>query len=93
MLSQQLHKAGFFPIQWAPTRPGTTYVRPSARGLVRVFVAAGSEEVELYTGSLAAGVLRYRGPVPPAAELQQLLASLLGWPLSQHLATGAASLR
>jgi hypothetical protein len=84
MLSLQLDKAGFFPIQWAPTEPGTTYVRPSAQGVLRVFVPASSEEVELYAGSLTAGELRYRGPVPPEAELQQLLAGNFGRPLYEH---------
>jgi hypothetical protein len=83
MLSQQLDKAGFFPIQWAPAQPGTTYVRPSAQGVLRVFVPASSAEVELYAGSLAAGELRYRGPIPPEAELRQLLASDFGRPLYQ----------
>jgi hypothetical protein len=84
MLSQQLDKAGFFPIQWEPAQPGTTYVRPSAQGVLRVFVPASSAEVELYAGSLAAGELRYRGPVPPEAELRQLLASGFGQPLYQR---------
>ena len=76
MILQHLHMAGFFPIRWAPAGaavPGTTYVRPSAKGVLRVFVPASGEEVELYAGSLAAGELRYRGPVPSEAELQQLL--------------------
>ena len=83
MLSQQLDKAGFFPIQWAPARPGTTYVRPSAQGILRLFVPASSAEVELYAGSLAAGELRYRGPVPPEAELRQLLAGDFSRPRHQ----------
>jgi hypothetical protein len=84
MLAQQLDKAGFFPIQWALAAPGTTYVRPSAQGVLRVFVAASSDEVERYAGSLAAGELRYRGPVPPEAELRQLLAGDFGRPLYQR---------
>lgn len=60
------------------------YVRPSAQGVLRVFAPASRAEVELYAGSLAAGELRYRGPVPPVAELRQLLAGLGGragaWP-------------
>jgi hypothetical protein len=56
------------------------YVRPSAQGVLRVFVPADSAEVELYSGSLAAGELHYRGPVPPEAELQQWLASYVGRP-------------
>jgi len=83
MLALQLEKAGFFPIQWAPAAAGTTYVRPSAQGVLRVFVPAGHDEVELYTGRLAAGELRYRGPVPPEAELRQLLAGDFGRPLYQ----------
>lgn len=86
MLALQLDRAGFFPIQWAPAEPGTTYVRPSAQGVLRVFVPADSEEVELYAGSLAEGELRYRGPVPPEAELRQLLASGFGRPLYQRAA-------
>ena len=78
MLSAQLEEAGFFPIQWAPAEPGTMYVRPSAQGVLRVFVPASRAEVELYAGSLAAGELRYRGPVPPEAELRQLLAGAAG---------------
>ena len=74
MLHQQLHPAGFFPIHWAPT-PGTTYVRPSARGVVRVFMSAGDEEVEVYSGRLTHGELRYRGPVPSEDKWQQLLGS------------------
>jgi hypothetical protein len=84
MLRAQLDEAGFFPIQWAPAELGTTYVRPSAQGVLRVFVPAGREEVELYAGSLAAGELRYRGPVPPEDELRQLLASGFGRPLYQR---------
>ena len=78
MLAVQLDKAGFFPIQWAPAEPGTMYVRPSAQGVLRVFVPASRAEVELYAGSLAAGELRYRGPVPSEAELRQLLAGEVG---------------
>jgi hypothetical protein len=78
MLHKHLHTAGFFSIRWAPTesapKSGTTYVRPSARGVLRVFVSAGDEEVELYAGRLAHGELRYRGPVPSEDQLQQLLA-------------------
>jgi hypothetical protein len=84
MLSLQLDNAGFFPIQWALAEPGTMYVRPSAQGVLRVFVPASSEEVELYAGSLAAGELRYRGPVPPEAELWQLLAGNFDRPLYQR---------
>ncbi|MGI4760196.1 MAG: hypothetical protein ACRYF0_05790 [Janthinobacterium lividum] len=84
MLSLQLEKAGFFPIQWALAEPGVMYVRPSAQGVLRVFVPAGRHEVVLYTGSLAAGELRYRGPVPPEAELRQLLANGFGRPLYQR---------
>lgn len=89
MLSAQLDKAGFFPIQWAPAEPGTMYVRPSAQSVLRVFVPASSEEVELYAGSLAAGELRYRGPVPPEAELRQLLAGDFGRLLYQPPARSA----
>lgn len=92
MLSLQLDRAGFFPIQWAPAEPGTTYVRPGAQGVLRVFVPASSEEVELYAGSLAAGELRYRGPVPPEAELRQLLAGDFGRPLYQRPRTPEAGL-
>lgn len=74
MLQSHLENAGFFAIQWTPAKLGTMYVRPSAHGVQRVFVPANTEEVELYAGSLAAGELRYRGPVPPEAELRQLLA-------------------
>ena len=78
MLRQHLHTAGFFPICWAPAEPaampGTTYVRPTARGVLRVFVPTESDEVELYDGNLLAGKLRYRGPVASQAELLQLLA-------------------
>ena len=81
MLSSHLHTAGFFPISWAPAgpaaAPGTTYVRPTAKGILRVFVPAGANEVEIYTGRLSAGELRYRGPVGSAAELQRLLATTL----------------
>jgi hypothetical protein len=84
MLSLQLDKAGFFPIQWAPAEPGTTYVRPSAQGVLRVFVPASSDEVALYAGSLTAGELRYRGPIPPEAELRQLLAGDFGCLLHPH---------
>jgi hypothetical protein len=92
MLSLQLEKAGFFPIQWAPAEPGTTYVRPSAQGVLRVFVPAGSKEVELYAGSLSAGELRYRGPMPAEAELRQLLARDFGWPLYQRPRLAGAGL-
>jgi hypothetical protein len=92
MLSQQLDKAGFFPIQWVPAEPGTTYVRPSAQGVLRVFVPASNQEVELYAGSLAAGELRYRGPVPPEAELRQLLAGDFARPLYQRPRPAEAAL-
>jgi hypothetical protein len=78
MLRSHLHRAGFFPIQWAPatpdTVPGTTFVRPTAKGVLRVFVPAGDEAVEVYAGSLQAGKLYYRGPVHSEAELKLLLA-------------------
>lgn len=74
MLSQHLNEAGYFPILWAPAEPGTTYVRPGARGVLRVFVPAHRAELELYAGPLVAGELRYCGPVPPEAELRLLLA-------------------
>lgn len=78
MLRQHLHAAGFFPICWAPAEPaaapGTTYVRPTAKGVLRVFVPTESQEVELYDGNLLTGQLRYRGPVGSQAELLQLLA-------------------
>jgi len=87
MLWQQLNEAGYFPILWAPTEPGTTYVRPGARGVLRVFVPAHRAELTLYAGSLAAGELRYRGPVPPETELRQLLASDVSWlPHARHWA-------
>lgn len=77
MLTLHLHDAGFFPIQWLPTAansvPGRTFVRPSAKGMLRVFVPAENEQVELYAGSLTEGELRYRGPVPSESELRQLL--------------------
>jgi hypothetical protein len=76
MLFQQLHTAGFFPISWSPSEgatPGTTYVRPTALGVLRVFVPEGSSEMELYTGRLASGRLCYRGPVPSQDGLQELL--------------------
>jgi hypothetical protein len=79
MFLAHLHDAGFFPIQWAPVSPdpvpGHTYVLPSAKGVLRVFVPAEGKEMELYAGSLANGQLRYRGPVPNKAKLQQLLVS------------------
>ncbi|WP_262895080.1 hypothetical protein [Hymenobacter negativus] len=41
MLTLHLHEEGFFPICWAETAtPGTTYVRPGARGVLRAFVLA-----------------------------------------------------
>ena len=81
MLTVHLHREGFFPIKWTDTAtPGTTYVRPTAKGVVRVFVPAQPGEVELYVGSLQAGQLRYSGPVPGEAELQQLLAEACGSP-------------
>lgn len=79
-LFRQLNEAGFFRIQWEAAGLGATYVRPNARGVLRMFVPAHTEEVELYAGSLAAGELRYRGPVPPEAELRQLLAGGFGRP-------------
>lgn len=78
MLVEHLNQAGFFPIQWAAAEPGTTYVRPGAQGVLRVFVPAAGTEIELYTGRLTAGELRYRGPVPPAAELRQWLRGYFG---------------
>ena len=78
MLALLLDKAGFFPITWLSAVPGTTYVRPGAQGVLRVFVAASCQELELYAGSLAAGELRYRGPLPSEAELRQLLAGDMG---------------
>ncbi|HEX8507283.1 MAG TPA: hypothetical protein VF630_18105 [Hymenobacter sp.] len=84
MLIVHLHDAGFFPIQWAPKAadsvPGRTFVRPSAKGTLRVFVPAEGQEVELYAGSLAHGELRYRGPVPGETELRQLLLAALSGP-------------
>jgi hypothetical protein len=78
MLRSHLHRAGFFPIQWGPAIPGgvpgTTFVRPTAKGVLRVFVPAGDEVVEVYMGSLQAGKLCYRGPVHSEAELKMLLA-------------------
>ena len=92
MLIQHLDRAGFFAIQWVPAEPGTTYVRPGARGVVRVFVPADRDEMELYVGSLAAGELRYRGPVPAAAELRQWLGSDCSYPGSRlRPATALAS--
>ncbi|GAB3858000.1 hypothetical protein GCM10028822_32600 [Hymenobacter terrigena] len=79
MLSFLLTQAGFFSISWTPiegTTPGLTYVRPSAKGIVRAFVPDGHQEVELYAGRAAAGQLRYRGPVGSDAELQRLLATV-----------------
>jgi hypothetical protein len=74
MLRSHLHRAGFFPIQWAPATPGTTFVRPTAKGVLRVFLPAGEEAVEVYTGSLRAGKLYYRGPMHTEDELKRLLA-------------------
>jgi hypothetical protein len=78
MLRSHLHRAGFFPIQWAPAAPGevpgTTFVRPTAKGVLRVFVPAGDGTIEVYAGSLQAGKLCYRGPVHSEAELKLLLA-------------------
>ena len=89
MLTQHLHNAGFFAIHWVPaapgSAPGTTYMRPSAKGVLRLFVPAGQEEVELYAGSLAAGERRYRGPAPSEAELRRRLAGAFeGRPLRHH---------
>ena len=79
MLTTHLHREGFFPIQWADAAtPGTTYVRPTPKGVVRVFVPAQHNEVQLYVGSLQAGQLRYCGPVPGPDELRQLLAEACG---------------
>ena len=91
MLSQQLNEAGYFPILWAPAELGTTYVRPGARGVLRVFVPAHRAELELYTGPLAAGELRYRGPVPPEAELRKLLAGDFSWLPRAHAHYRAAA--
>jgi hypothetical protein len=85
MLTVHLHKEGFFPISWADTTtPGTTYVRPTAKGVVRVFVPAQHNELQLYMGSLQAGQLRYCGPVPGAVELRQLLADACGTPAASE---------
>jgi hypothetical protein len=77
MLLVSLHNAGFFPIQWLPANsylnPGTTYVRPSAAGLLRVFVPKVGNDIEVYTGSLFDAQLRYRGPINSEEELQQIL--------------------
>ena len=59
MLHRQLDQAGFFAIQWAPAAAGTMYVRPSAHGVQRVFVPAGTQEVELYASQLF-WALRYQ---------------------------------
>lgn len=81
MLTLHLHKEGFFPIHWAETAtPGTTYVRPSAKGVLRAFVPAQREELELFVGNLFDGKLRYRGPVNSEAELRQLLAGAYAAP-------------
>ncbi|KAA9327574.1 hypothetical protein F0P96_16465 [Hymenobacter busanensis] len=78
MLDVQLADAGFFPISWpeAPDQlPGTTYVRPGRRELVRVFLAHNRSEVAIYTGrDLRSTQLVYRGPTADAALLQQLCA-------------------
>lgn len=76
MLTLHLHNAGFFPIRWTETAvPGTTYVRPGAKGVLRVFVSAQHDEVKLFAGSLSAGKLCYSGPVHGETELRQLLAA------------------
>lgn len=79
MLTSFLHKEGFFPIRWTETAtPGTTYVRPGAKGVLRVFVPVLSDNVELFVGSLLAGKLRYSGPVHGENALRQLLADAYG---------------
>jgi len=82
MLNLHLHQAGFFPISWAGTAaPGTMYVRPSAKGVLRAFVPAHGQELELFAGSLLAGELRYRGPVTSEAQLRQVLAGAYQSPM------------
>ncbi|RTQ45911.1 hypothetical protein EJV47_24080 [Hymenobacter gummosus] len=73
MLATWLHHAGFFPIRWPAAAPGTTYVRPGATELRRVFVPQHTDEVEIYAGPLAEGRLCYRGPIRSEAELRQWL--------------------
>jgi hypothetical protein len=81
MLTLHLHKEGFFPIRWAETAtPGTTYVRPGAKGVLRAFVLAQREEMELFVGSLFDGKLHYRGPVNSETELRQLLVAAYSTP-------------
>jgi len=78
MLFSWLDNAGFFSIQWAPTESsaaGVTYVLPSIKGLLRVFVPVAGEEVEVYTGTLTQAHLRYRGLIRSEAELLQFVPS------------------
>ena len=74
MLDLQLTSAGFFEISSTAEHHerGTTYVRPRAAEVVRVFVPAGAEEVEVYAGSLRAGRLVFRGPAEQALNLPWL---------------------
>lgn len=75
---QLLSAAGFFAIRWplfpAAALPGATYVLPTPRGVVRAFVPADGDELELYTGRLLTGRLCYRGPLASGVELRHLLA-------------------
>lgn len=79
MLPDYFHTIGFFPIQWASVAPtavataATTYVLPTPKGVLRVVVPAAGAAMELYSGSLLAGELRYRGPVLSEADLQLLV--------------------
>ena len=75
MVTTYLHEAGFFSISWTVANPrsGTTYVRPSAREVLRVFVPTAGEEIEVYSGNLFEGKLLYRGPVRTEADLLRLL--------------------
>ncbi|MDU0372666.1 hypothetical protein ACFPAF_19850 [Hymenobacter endophyticus] len=75
MLDLQLTSAGFFEISGPvePQQAGSTYVRPRRTETVRIFIPAGTSEVEVYAGTLRNSRLVFQGPVEQALSLPWLL--------------------
>lgn len=75
-----LKKVGFIPADWIPDGTaydnGRLYVCTHLHQVIRLYVADGSDEVEISTGDLFDPLVHFQGYLHDADHLQRILSSL-----------------